>query len=107
MALDPDKALDAAANSAITAIGGHVPNVVDYLTEVKSSHVQRLKLIMGFYENKKIDEDDFKEKLNQEEVTYKLQLDSSEFQNKAVLQVALNAFINGLYSAVVSAIKIA
>ncbi len=100
MAFDPGASLKAAANAAIAAVGANIPNISDYLEEIRNSHGARLKLVMEFYANQQIDKEDLREKLLEEENTYKLQLESSQYQDKALLQVALNAFINNLYSAV-------
>ncbi|AYX08846.1 Uncharacterised protein [Burkholderia pseudomallei] len=95
-----------ATDAAITAMGNNAGGVAAYLGQVIQGHKQRLQLIGGFYASGSISADDLREKLDQEENTYNLQLQALDCTAEAALQIGINAFVNNLYTALLSTVKL-
>jgi hypothetical protein len=107
MSIDIDAILQTAVGAATQAVRKAAPQVEDFLREIAKGHEEAIKSLAEALANGDINEDTFKDEMDDEGETLESELQAVAVLTKAIAQRAINAFRDAIGKGISAAVKAA
>ena len=107
MSIDIGAILQTAVAAATDAVKKTAPQVEDFLREIAKGHEAAIRSLAEALASGDIDEETFKDEMDDEAKTLEAELQAVAVMGKAIAQRAINAFRKALIDGITSAIKAA
>lgn len=107
MSIDIGAILQTAVGAATDAVKNAAPQVEDFLREIAKGHETAIKSLAEARASGDIDEETFKDEMDDEGKTLEAELQAVAVITKAIAQRAINAFRNALIDGITAAVKAA
>ena len=107
MSIDIGAILQTAVGAATDAVKKTAPQVEDFLREIAKGHEAAIKSLADALADGDIDEDTFKDEMDDEAKTLEAELQAVAVLTKAIAQRAINAFRKALIDGITTAVKAA
>ena len=107
MSIDFGAILETALGAATNAVKDTAPQIEDFLREIAHGHEAAIKSLADAFADGDIDEDTFRNEMDDEAKTLEAELQAVAVMAKAIAQRAINAFRKALIDGITAAVKAA